>query len=132
MDRCYRSAVDILEAMGRPFFAYLLGCSDNSYYVGHTDDLARRIHEHQAGGRCTYTTVRRPVVLLWSQEFPSREEAKKVEAQIKGWSRAKKEALARGDFATLRAAARKDWPAYHARRVQAAGPSTRRKKSGCS
>ena len=101
--------------MGRPFFAYLLQCADESYYVGHTDELTRRLQEHQEGGRCTYTTLRRPVTLVWSEEFATREEAKAAEARIKRWSRAKKQALARGDFAGLRRAARKNWAAFRAR-----------------
>ena len=102
--------------MGSPFFAYMLRCSDGSYYVGHTDDLARRFAEHCDGGRCAYTTARRPVRLVWSQEFATREEAKEVESRIKGWSRTKKEALVHGDMQRLRVASRKDWTAYHARR----------------
>jgi predicted GIY-YIG superfamily endonuclease len=108
--------------MGRPFFAYLLRCADESYYVGHTDELSRRLQEHQEGGRCAYTTTRRPVTLVWSEEFASREEAKEAEARIKRWSRAKKEALARGDFVGLRLAARKDWTRYRGRRLPTEDP----------
>ena len=108
--------------MGRQFFAYLLRCADDSYYVGHTDELTRRLQEHREGGRCAYTTTRRPVTLVWSEEFPTRGQAKQAEARIKRWNRAKKEALARGDFASLRLAARKDWAAYRRRRLQAEDP----------
>jgi predicted GIY-YIG superfamily endonuclease len=108
--------------MGRPFFAYLLRCADESYYVGHTDDLTRRLQEHQEGGRCAYTTARRPVTLVWSEEFPTREQAKQAEARIKRWSRAKKEALARRDLAGLRLAARKSWTAYRRRKLHTEGP----------
>ena len=101
--------------MGKPFFAYVLRCADGSYYAGHTDDLTRRLREHQEGGRCVYTTPRRPVELIWSEDFTTREQAKETEAQIKRWSRAKKEALARGDMAGLRRAAQKDWAAYRSR-----------------
>jgi tRNA/rRNA methyltransferase len=65
------------------------------------------------------------VELIWSQEFYSREEALAAEFQIKGWSRAKKEALARGDFKALGLAAKKDWKAYRERKNRAsdrAGP----------
>lgn len=93
--------------MARPFFAYMLRCSDGSYYVGHTDDLERRLGEHTAGGRCRYTTTRRPVTLVWFQGFSTRHEAKESESQIKKWSRAKKEALMRDDYGELRRAARK-------------------------
>ncbi len=61
--------------MGKPFFAYMLRCADASYYMGHTDDLEKRVAEHQAGEKCAYTFERRPVRLMWSQEFWTREEA---------------------------------------------------------
>ena len=93
--------------MGRPFFVYMLRCADGSYYVGQTDDLDRRIAEHTEGGKCQYTTQRRPVSMLWAQEVPTREEARAIEAQMKRWSRVKKEALALGRFDVLRDAAKK-------------------------
>jgi predicted GIY-YIG superfamily endonuclease len=102
--------------VGRPFFAYMLQCADESYYLGHTDDLAKRIPEHQEGGK-SYTETRRPVQLIWSQEFAGREEALAAELRIKNWSRVKKQALARGDFDDLsKAVKKKDWSAYRQRR----------------
>jgi predicted GIY-YIG superfamily endonuclease len=77
--------------MGRPFFTYMLHCSDDSFYVGQTDDLGRRLVEHDAGATGGYTASRRPVRLVWSEEFSTREEAKAAEVQIKKWSRRKKE-----------------------------------------
>lgn len=101
--------------MSRPFFAYMLQCADGSYYVGHTDDMD--LAEHHEGGKCGYTETRLPVQLVWLQEFPARAEALGAELQIKNWSRAKKQALARGDFDELRwAAKKKDWAAYRQRR----------------
>ncbi len=103
--------------MARPFVAYMLRCADESYYVGHTDDLEKRVLEHQAGGKCAYTERRRPVRLVWSQEFATRAEALAAELRVKNWSRAKKEALAQGDFVQLSTAAKKkDWVAYRQRR----------------
>lgn len=93
--------------MSRPFFAYMLRCADGSYYVGHTDDLERRLSEHRVGGRCRYTERRRPVSLVWFRAFSTREEAKKSEVRVKNWSRAKKEALMRDHYDALRRAARK-------------------------
>jgi len=84
--------------MGLPFYAYMLRCSDGSYYVGHTDDLEKRVGEHSLGQGCIYTSSRLPVELVWSQEFATREEAKAAESQVKGWNRAKKEALIAGRF----------------------------------
>ena len=103
--------------MARPFVAYMLYCADESYYVGHTDDLEKRILEHQEGGKCAYTETRRPVRPVWSQEFATREEALAAALRIKNWSRAKKQALASGNFDELRTAAKKkDWAAYRERR----------------
>jgi len=82
----------------KPFFVYLLECADGSYYVGHTDDLARRMAQHDAGEIEGYTHERRPVRLMWSQETATREEALAAEMRIKGWSRVKKQALIAGDW----------------------------------
>lgn len=77
---------------------YILKCADNSYYVGSTTNLERRLNEHQKGYSSGYTSTRRPVELVWSAEFPTRAEAFHFERQIKGWTRAKKEAMIRGDW----------------------------------
>ncbi|TXC71936.1 rRNA methyltransferase [Sphingomonas ginsenosidivorax] len=93
------------------FWAYIVRCADDSYYTGHTDDLERRIGQHNLGEVAGYTQKRRPVTLMWSQEFPSRQEALAAEFQVKDWSRKKKEALFRADWAALSEAARKQPPA---------------------
>ena len=103
--------------MARPFFTYMLRCSDKSYYVGHTDELERRLAQHESGSGSGYTATRQPVQLVWFEEFPTREEAKVAEAQIKNWSRRKKEALIEGKIDELKQAARKDWAAYRRGRV---------------
>ena len=89
------------------FYAYMLRCSDGSYYFGHTDDLNARIATHQAGLLPGYTQRRRPVQLAWHQEFAARDQAFAAERQIKGWSRAKKEALIRGDWDAIQLLSRK-------------------------
>src|SRR5208283_2064541 len=90
------------------FFVYLLQCADGSFYVGHTDDLERRVAQHECGAvPSCYTFKRRPVRLMWSQEFPTRVEALAKERQLKGWSRAKKEALALGDWERIHGLARR-------------------------
>ena len=86
------------------FHAYLLRCADASYYVGHTDDLPARIAAHQRV--CGYTVARLPIELVWSEAFATRDLAFRRERQLKGWSRAKKEALIAGDWRGLSAAAR--------------------------
>jgi predicted GIY-YIG superfamily endonuclease len=80
------------------FSTYMLLCADDSYYVGHTDDLERRMLQHNMGEPHCYTTSRRPVTLVWMQEFTTRDEALAAERQIKGWSRKKKEALIARDW----------------------------------
>ena len=102
--------------MARSFYTYMLRCADGSYYVGHTDEIDRRMAQHSAGGEIGYTATRQPVELVWFQEFPSREEAKSAEIQIKKWSRRKKAALIAGDIEELKKAARKDWSSYRKRR----------------
>ena len=91
------------------FMAYLLRCADGSYYAGHTDDLTHRLGQHQSGECGGYTAKRLPVSLAWSQEFVTREEALAAELQIKGWSRAKKEALMAGDWCRVSVLAKKSF-----------------------
>ena len=88
------------------FHTYILRCADGSYYVGHTDDLERRIAEHQAGTLGGYTAQRRPVTLLWAQSFQTRDDAFAAERQLKGWSRAKKEAMMTRDWELISILAR--------------------------
>ena len=80
------------------YYVYMLRCSDGSYYVGHTNDLEQRLAAHERGAIEGYTLSRRPVELVFSDQFSTRLEAFHRERQIKGWSRAKKEALIKGDW----------------------------------
>jgi predicted GIY-YIG superfamily endonuclease len=84
------------------FFVYMLKCADDSFYVGHTDNLETRLARHDQGyfPSC-YTFARRPVQYIYSQEFETRDEALSMEKRIKGWSRAKKSALAKHDWAEI-------------------------------
>ena len=84
------------------FWVYILKCSDNSYYTGHTDNLDKRISEHNSGDVFGYTHTRRPVTLAYSEEMSTRYEALSRERQIKGWSRRKKEALIENDWKSLK------------------------------
>jgi predicted GIY-YIG superfamily endonuclease len=88
------------------FFAYLLRCNDGSYYAGHTEDLDARMAQHQSGALGGYTAKRLPVELVWSDSFMSRDDAFRVERKLKGWSRAKKEALLTGDWDLIQTLAR--------------------------
>ncbi len=88
------------------YSTYIVRCADASYYVGHTHELEKRVAEHTLGSLSVYTRKRRPVALMWSEQFPTREQAFERERQIKGWSRAKKEALIKGNFTRLQELAR--------------------------
>ena len=83
-------------------FVYILLCRDGSYYVGSTSgSLEKRVAEHEAGTFGGYTAYPRPVKLVFQQAFEHIEDAISAERQIKGWSRAKKEALMRSDWAAI-------------------------------
>jgi len=92
------------------FWTYLLRCADGSYYVGHTDDLDLRLAKHDDGTIGGYTSTRRPLTLVYAEPFDTRDDAFWRERQIKGWSRAKKEALAREDWTELRRLAKSAHP----------------------
>jgi len=90
-------------------FVYMLHCSDGSFYVGSAtgDDLDGRIAEHQTGAFPGYTFTRRPVELVWSEHFDRLTDAIAVERKLKGWSRAKKQALIGGDWSRVRELSRR-------------------------
>jgi putative endonuclease len=87
----------------------MLQCADRSFYVGTAtgDDLWKRIMEHETGAYKGYTSRRRPVRLVWSEHFDRITDAIAVERKIKGWSRAKKEALIRGDWTEIKLLAKR-------------------------
>ncbi len=85
-----------------PAFLYMLRCAVGSYYVGTTrGTLERRVGEHNAGHYGGWTAERRPVTLVFHQEFDRITDAIAAERQVKGWRREKKEALMRGAFDLL-------------------------------
>jgi putative endonuclease len=89
-------------------YVYILRCADGSYYTGTARlGLELRVAQHNAGTFNGYTTRRRPVTLILSNWFDSYAEGIAAERQIKGWSRAKKEALVRGDYDLLKELSRR-------------------------
>ena len=81
---------------------YILQCSDGSYYTGVTNSLNRRIAEHENGkDSFSYTFSRRPLKLVFVQYFNDPENAIRLEKQIKGWTRKKKEALIKENWEAL-------------------------------
>jgi len=80
--------------MIKHLYVYMLKCCDNSYYVGVTNDVNRRLDEHNLSENATsYTFNRRPVELVYFQLFSDYNQAINWETQLKKWSRKKKEAL---------------------------------------
>jgi len=80
-----------------PYFVYMLECADGSLYVGCTNDLKRRIKQHNnSKWGAHYTKIRRPVTLKYMESFPKLREARVREAEIKRWRREKKINLIRG------------------------------------
>lgn len=88
-----------------PYVVYILECADGSYYTGSAANLSQRMWQHEQGASTSaYTYSRRPVKLVWtSDECRKYSDALRWEKQIKGWSRAKKQALIRGDFDAIHA-----------------------------
>jgi putative endonuclease len=89
------------------FYVYILKCSDGSFYTGHTDDLERRISEHQAGTYLGYTSKLLPVQLVYAEALATRVEALAAEQKIKGWTRAKKLALIQSNWSLISDLAKK-------------------------
>ncbi len=91
-------------------WVYILKCTDGSYYVGKYQgaDLGTRVGEHNNRAfPNSYTAKRLPVILVWSEWFSRYDAAVAFERQIKGWSRAKKEALICGDWDGLQQLSRR-------------------------
>ena len=99
-----------------PAFLYILRCADGSYYVGTTRaSLETRVAEHQAGTFGGYTSGRRPVELVWQQEFVNITDAIAMERRVKGWTRAKKEALIAGAWGRLHDLAKRRTTSFETR-----------------
>ncbi|MGY3034796.1 putative endonuclease [Bradyrhizobium sp. USDA 4354] len=90
-------------------YIYMLRCADGSFYIGSATggDTSKRVDEHNAGVYQGYTYSRRPVVLVWSEYFDRITDGIVAERQLKGWSRAKKEALIRSDWKAVSQLARR-------------------------
>lgn len=78
----------------KTYFVYILKCRDNTYYTGITNNLELRLAQHQSGFKPgTYTFYRRPVELVFHEMFYDVNLAIEWEKRIKGWTKAKKEAM---------------------------------------
>jgi len=96
-------------------YVYMLVCSDGSFYVGSTRDLAARLHQHQTGLGATYTRERLPVRLVWHEEHEHIGAAFAREKQIQNWSRAKRVALIQQRYGDLPELAPGRWRSRHGR-----------------
>jgi predicted GIY-YIG superfamily endonuclease len=86
------------------WFVYILECADASFYIGETGNIDVRVAKHADGSASRFTAARRPVKLVFSEMYDDRPAALGRERQLKGWTRAKKEALVAGDKSTLKGA----------------------------
>ncbi|MFT4523905.1 MAG: putative endonuclease [Bacteroidia bacterium] len=83
-------------------FVYILECKDQSFYTGVTNNIQRRLEEHESGlNPSCYTFSRRPLTLVYQQMFNAPEKAIQFEKQLKKWSRKKKLALIKGHYEEL-------------------------------
>ena len=91
-------------------YFYILRCGDDSLYCGHTNDLKRRIKEHNSDSNksAKYTRSRQPTYLVYKEDFPSLQLAMKREFQVKRWSKSKKEALISGNIDLLKSLSKKN------------------------
>jgi len=86
----------------KQYFVYILLCNDNSYYTGITNNIESRLYDHQNGSDPkAYTFKRRPVKMVFYEMFYDVNQAIAFEKQVKGWRRAKKEAIINGDWHLL-------------------------------
>ncbi|MFB6320896.1 GIY-YIG nuclease family protein [Saccharicrinis sp. FJH54] len=90
-------------------YTYILFCADNTFYTGSTINLKRRLKEHQSGCGANYTKTRLPVILVYYEEYDRIDHAFYREKQIQGWSRAKKQALIKGNKGILKGLAKKNF-----------------------
>lgn len=82
-------------------FMYILKCANGLYYTGSTNNLERRLQQHQNGEGANFTKKHLPVELVYYEQFGRIDEAFYREKQVQGWSRKKKEALINGEYDKL-------------------------------
>ena len=86
----------------KTIYVYILECSDNSFYIGVTNDVGRRFIEHSTGlHEDSYTFCRRPLKLVYCKQFKNPLKAIEYEKQLKGWTKSKKSALINNDLELL-------------------------------
>ncbi len=84
------------------YCVYILVCTDGTYYTGSTNDVEKRFQDHLGGHGARYTKSHKPVKIIHQEKFATKSEALKREAEIKSWSKAKKEAIIAGSLELLK------------------------------
>lgn len=74
-------------------YTYLVECKDNTFYIGYTNNLQKRIKTHNAGKGAKYTRGRIPVILRYYEEYETKAEAMRREYELKKLTRKQKEEL---------------------------------------
>jgi putative endonuclease len=111
-------------ARNHNYFVYIVECSDGLYYTGVTNDLDRRLAEHNEGINPTaFTFKRRPVILRYWLRFTDINQAIDWEKQLKGWGRKKKEALFKEDWEEIKRLAKSKSSKDHSSRAQSSTSS---------
>ncbi len=117
----------------KTYYVYIVKCTDQSYYTGITNNIERRLHGHNHGVNLDcYTYKRRPVQLMFVQDFSNPKDAIAAEKQIKSWSRKKKEALFRGDWNIIHELAKCKNSTSHVHRKKLSLDSAQDDKTGKS
>lgn len=83
----------MVKYKAKKYYTYIIECADGTYYTGYTTDVKRRVMEHNQGKGAKYTRARKPVTLLYYEEYRSRSRAMKREYEIKNLSRKEKEKI---------------------------------------
>lgn len=83
------------------WYVYILRCCDGTLYTGSTNNVPRRLSQHQKGRGAKYTRSRLPLTLVYQEPQPDRSAALRREAAIKGLSRQKKLAIIAGSPSLL-------------------------------
>ena len=79
--------------MDKKYYVYILLTEKNTYYCGYTDDVEKRFQKHIEGKAAKYTRAFKPIKIVYTKEFPTKQEAQKEECRIKSLTRAQKEML---------------------------------------
>ena len=115
----------------KSYYVYIVKCADQSYYTGITNNIELRLYGHNHGiNPDCYTYKRRPVKLMFVQDFSNPKDAIAAEKQIKGWSRKKKESLFQDDWNKIHELAKCENSTSHIHHKKPSLDSARDDKTG--